>query len=615
LFLLLFFGVHVLFSGLMSTSNINEDLDETFKLDFDPSFGKPKGHLSLKEIEAEERCLFEEEQRAAKKNEPAAVVVEAKVEAPVVLSPVFVHAPVISAAAPVVEGTEIVGEAGEAEENGVATLCDEDKRKLQEVAWQFLSAPASSSAATPSDESHKRFNASPKSAVEAIRANDPSYTIVDLSSNSIFAIKHREYTEQLADALRTNTYVKEVHLAKVDLDAKDAAALGAALEQNDSVEVLDLEKNKINNDGATALANSLKFNKRLVELNLLGQGNQFGDACLEMFIELFDYNVTLTKIIWRLDSRKSFTINKLIVRNNTILKWLQEGKDVSSKIPSKCFVKQLLVLGNNSKPLATLRAEASGLSPSSPKVARHTSGSFSTSSPKVVQHASPAPTVDPADVAVSVSVSRVPEGVTKPDSNVDTAPRTPDQAVKDVHKEAPPAFTINSESSVSTESLPGVSQTLRSSPMGSPSVVRKLRPGFNNSSGNISLNNNNNTSDVESGGEGSPGSSKPERRRSVLGSLRKGDAPSVIIAAIESNDPATTVLNLEKNVSFAMKQQEFCQRLGAALKTNTVCREINLSGCSIDSTGAKFLAEGLAQNKSLRVRKKKKSTIFSFVMF
>ncbi len=98
-----------------------------------------------------------------------------------------------------------------------------------------------------------------------------------------------------------------------------------------------MEKNKISNEGATALANSLKFNKRLVELNLLGQPNQFGDACLEMFIELFDYNVTLTKIIWRLDSRKSFSINKLIVRNNTIFKWLQEGKDVSSKVGGKDF--------------------------------------------------------------------------------------------------------------------------------------------------------------------------------------------------------------------------------------------------------------------------------------
>jgi hypothetical protein len=84
-----------------------------------------------------------------------------------------------------------------------------------------------------------------------------------------------------------------------------------------------------------------------VELNLLGQPHQFGDACLESFvqvgwrasvlccactemhtIQMFNYNVTLTKIIWRLDSRKSFAINKLIVRNNTIRKFLSEGKDV-----------------------------------------------------------------------------------------------------------------------------------------------------------------------------------------------------------------------------------------------------------------------------------------------
>ena len=91
------------------------------------------------------------------------------------------------------------------------------------------------------------------------------------------------------------------------------------------------------------------------------------------------------------------------------------------------------------------------------------------------------------------------------------------------------------------------------------------------------------------------------RRQSVLGSLRKADSPSVIIASLEQNDPGMTTLNLEKNVSFAMKQLEYCQRIGAALRTNTVCREINLSGCSIDSSGAKAIAEGLAANKTLRV--------------
>ena len=104
---------------------------------------------------------------------------------------------------------------------------------------------------------------------------------------------------------------------------------------------MTLDNNKISNEGALALAEALKTNTRLIELNLLGQPHQFGDACLEGFINMFHYNVSLTKIIWRLDSRKSFAINKLIVRNNTIAKWLSEGKDVSSLIPEHCNIREL----------------------------------------------------------------------------------------------------------------------------------------------------------------------------------------------------------------------------------------------------------------------------------
>jgi hypothetical protein len=183
------------------------------------------------------------------------------------------------------------------------------------------------------------------------------------------------------------------------------------------------------------------------------------------------------------------------------------------QIPPKCFVKQLLILGNNSKPLATLRAEASAMSPSSPKVGRHTSGSV-TSSPALSRHASPAPKSDPAEAAV-VSVSRPVEVEASEPASISA-----------------PAVTVNSESPSSSSSDALLS--LRNTSANSPSVLRKLRP-----SGSFT-----NSSD----GEGSPDSTKTERRRSVLGSLRKGDAPSVVISAIEANDPATTVLNLEKNV-------------------------------------------------------------------
>ena len=42
-------------------------------------------------------------------------------------------------------------------------------------------------------------------------------------------------------------------------------------------------------------------------LNLFGQqgGHKMGDATLHAFCDMFDTNVTLLKITWRLDSRQS----------------------------------------------------------------------------------------------------------------------------------------------------------------------------------------------------------------------------------------------------------------------------------------------------------------------
>lgn len=180
--------------------------------------------------------------------------------------------------------------------------------------------------------------------MEALKANDPTLSVLDLSGNTIMSMKHSEYCAEIAEVLRTNTHVKEINLGKCEIDTADAIKIADALAVNDTVEVLNLEKNKITNEGATAIWEALKTNKRLTELNLIGQPHQFGDACLEACINMFDYNVTLSKIIWRLESRKSFPINKLIVRNNTIAKFLLEGRDVSAKIPSKCNIKLLLGL-------------------------------------------------------------------------------------------------------------------------------------------------------------------------------------------------------------------------------------------------------------------------------
>jgi hypothetical protein len=78
------------------------------------------------------------------------------------------------------------------------------------------------------------------------------------------------------------------------------------------------QKNRINNDGGAALAKGIANNTTLVEINLMNQPSRWGDGCLDAFLAMFDTNITLLKINWRLESRKSFALNKMITRNNEI---------------------------------------------------------------------------------------------------------------------------------------------------------------------------------------------------------------------------------------------------------------------------------------------------------
>ena len=84
-----------------------------------------------------------------------------------------------------------------------------------------------------------------------------------------------------------------------------------------------------------ALARALPSNKTLRTINLMHQkaGSKYGDACLDEFIQALDRNVTLLKITWRLDSRKSFSLTKLLNRNNEINRRLKSGRDTTELLP------------------------------------------------------------------------------------------------------------------------------------------------------------------------------------------------------------------------------------------------------------------------------------------
>mmetsp|Transcript_35014 Transcript_35014/g.108371 ORF Transcript_35014/g.108371 Transcript_35014/m.108371 type:complete len:218 (+) Transcript_35014:98-751(+) len=178
-----------------------------------------------------------------------------------------------------------------------------------------------------------RFGApSPKAFVEKLASNDAATTSVDLSNNALFKMKTFEYCEKIADAMKTNTNCTELILKGNEITNADCAHIKTLLATNKSLTTLNLEANKIDSEGSILIAEGIKANTTLTTLILLGNG-PFGESCMDAWLDAFTDNITLVHVKWRLDSRKSFKLNKDITRNNTILKWKAEGKDWESWLP------------------------------------------------------------------------------------------------------------------------------------------------------------------------------------------------------------------------------------------------------------------------------------------
>merc|ERR1719401_1630694 len=132
----------------------------------------------------------------------------------------------------------------------------------------------------------------------------------------------------MVEELKANTIIKKVILVDCELTDEACVPLADLFKSNQTIEEISLEKNKISSHGAMTLAQGLAENKSIRTMNLLQQAvKSFGDECLDAFVLMYSTNITLTKLTWRLDSRKSFMLAKLQTRNIEIQKRIREGKD------------------------------------------------------------------------------------------------------------------------------------------------------------------------------------------------------------------------------------------------------------------------------------------------
>jgi len=237
---------------------------------------------------------------------------------------------------------------------------DEEKKKKMEEDKKKAAAAASASAAqsdVAEEEKEKKTSRSrsavyskpgqgdspsaaaskkmmPKDACDRLKANDPALIDVDLSGNTLFQMKSLEYTNYIAESIKTNTHIRTLTLRECGISDTGAQKLGLALTTNKSLVELNLAKNKIGSDGVMALAVGLSKNSTLKTLNLQSQeGKRFGEAALACIVKMFDTNITLTNIMWRLDSKQAWAITKRITRNLEIERRLKEGQSIDDLDP------------------------------------------------------------------------------------------------------------------------------------------------------------------------------------------------------------------------------------------------------------------------------------------
>jgi hypothetical protein len=175
----------------------------------------------------------------------------------------------------------------------------------------------------------------PSKAVEAITNNDPAHTHINLGGNSSFQMNPAKYASDIFKAMVANTSVTDLDLSNCGIPTGNASEIAEMIRQNKTLKVLNLSKNKISSEGIEEILAALKDNASIVELNLLDAGpSRLGEGALSALCTSLETNVTLIKVIWRLDSRQAWKITKFLSRNMEIERRIAQGKPVDDIHPA-----------------------------------------------------------------------------------------------------------------------------------------------------------------------------------------------------------------------------------------------------------------------------------------
>lgn len=172
------------------------------------------------------------------------------------------------------------------------------------------------------------------SVMRRVEADDVGLDRLDLTNNASFRMKPDSSITALSSALRSNVVVKVLILRELQIGDTVMEALAALLSENHTIIELDLQQNLITSNGVITLAQGLSKNRSVHTLNLMNQKTRtFGEACVESFKEVFQCNITLTKLQWQVNSRNTSSLAKCITRNIDIWRCVASGRDYCSLLP------------------------------------------------------------------------------------------------------------------------------------------------------------------------------------------------------------------------------------------------------------------------------------------
>ncbi|KAJ1566595.1 hypothetical protein HK405_009173 [Cladochytrium tenue] len=153
-------------------------------------------------------------------------------------------------------------------------------------------------------------------ALQLLAADDAELVVLDLRDCAVFAPPH---AAAVAEALATNSHLRELVLENTGLQTAAAVEIANALRVNETLEVLNLDSNNIAPAGIKALAESLEYNRGLRELRLANQRSMAGTDAEQAFARAMAKNTTLTRLslLFR-DVASRGAVDRAIARNREL---------------------------------------------------------------------------------------------------------------------------------------------------------------------------------------------------------------------------------------------------------------------------------------------------------